>query len=52
VDGSNWQQVAQGPPSGPFITASFRARTVRYIRVIQTGTALNWWSVDAFAAYG
>ena len=38
VDGSAWQQVAEGP-GGPLITAAFRPARAKFVRVTQTGDA-------------
>lgn len=45
-DGTSWgNSVASGTGNGPVITASFPEQTARYIKVVQTGTASNWWSI-------
>lgn len=46
ADGTSWgNSVASGTGNGPVITASFPEQTARYIKVVQTGTASNWWSI-------
>jgi beta-glucosidase len=45
-DGTTWSApVATGTGTAALITVAFPARTARYVRVVQTGTASNWWSV-------
>ncbi|TJY38259.1 fibronectin type III domain-containing protein [Cohnella pontilimi] len=51
-DGTNWgSAVASGTGSGPVITVNFAAKTARYIKVVQTGSASNWWSIHEFNVY-
>ncbi|MNF87815.1 Sialidase precursor [compost metagenome] len=49
-NGSTWgSPIASGIGSGPTIVVNFAAQTARYIKVVQTGTALaNYWSVHEF----
>ncbi len=52
ADGTNWgSAIATGTGSGPVVTVSFTARSARYIRVVQTGTASSWWSMREFNVY-
>ena len=44
-DGTAWTQVATGSGSGQFVEVAFAARTARYLRLVQTGSAGNWWSI-------
>jgi hypothetical protein len=51
-DGSGWTKVASIVADGqPIQTATFPSQTARYIKVIQTGTAGNWWSIAEFNVY-
>ena len=43
--------VASGPGAGVSVTAKFPAKTARYIRFVQTGTATSWWSIAEFNVY-
>jgi beta-glucosidase-like glycosyl hydrolase len=52
TDGSTWgSPVATGTGTGPLITASFSTQSARYIKVMQTGSAPNWWSIAEFNVY-
>ena len=52
TDGSSWNApVATGNGSGALLDITFTARTTRYIKVIQTGSVGNWWSIAEFNAY-
>ncbi len=51
-DGTNWgSAVASGAGSGPVVTADFGTRQARYVKVVQTGTASNWWSIRELNVY-
>jgi hypothetical protein len=51
-DGTNWgSAIASGTGSGPVITADFAAKNAHYVKVVQTGTASNWWSIKEFNVY-
>ena len=55
ADGLAWTQVATATGSGQFVDVPFAARTARYVRLVQTGSAGNWWSIhelDLFAPSG
>lgn len=43
--------VASGSGSSALTDITFAARDARYIKVVQTGSAGNWWSVAEFNAY-
>lgn len=45
TDGVTWTPVKSGTGTSATISAQFTARDARYVRVTQTGTASNWWSV-------
>ncbi|WP_261807980.1 discoidin domain-containing protein [Paenibacillus sp. N3.4] len=53
-DGVNWgRPIATGAPdSGPIVTINFEPQTIRYFKVIQTGTASNSWSIRELRVYG
>ncbi|WP_246362135.1 family 16 glycosylhydrolase [Paenibacillus alba] len=51
-DGTNWgSAIASGTGTAPLITVNFASKTARYIKVVQTGTGTNWWSVREFNVY-
>jgi len=51
-DGTNWgTAVASGTGSSAVITVDFAAQSARYIKVVQTGTASSWWSINEFNVY-
>ncbi|OPH56934.1 hypothetical protein BC351_26330 [Paenibacillus ferrarius] len=51
-DGTNWgSAIASGTGTAPLITVNFASKTARYIKVVQTATATNWWSVREFNVY-
>ncbi|MFB9274938.1 discoidin domain-containing protein [Cohnella cellulosilytica] len=51
-DGVNWSgAVASGSGSGPVVTAQFADQNARYFKIVQTGTASNWWSIREINVY-
>jgi glucosylceramidase len=44
-DGQSWQEAATGEGSGQLTAIDLRATHARYLRITQTGTAPQWWSV-------
>jgi hypothetical protein len=51
-DGTSWTKVASIVGDGqPLQVASFPAQTARYIKVVSTGSAGNWWSIAEFNVY-
>ena len=50
-DGSDWTKVASIASGQPVEMASFGTQTARYIKVVNTGSADNWWSIAEFNAY-
>ncbi|ANE46435.1 hypothetical protein SY83_09290 [Paenibacillus swuensis] len=50
-DGANWgSAIATGTGNGQYVTATFALQQARYVRILQTGNAGNWWSIkDVFA---
>ncbi|RXZ81941.1 hypothetical protein EBB07_13135 [Paenibacillaceae bacterium] len=51
-DGSNWSIVASGSGSEAALLVEFPVQTARYVRIVQTGTAGNWWSIADLQVYG
>ncbi|GAB3255154.1 discoidin domain-containing protein [Nocardioides dilutus] len=51
-DGTAWTQVASiAGPGQPTQVATFATQTARYIKVVNTGSAGNWWSITEFNVY-
>jgi O-glycosyl hydrolase len=51
-DGAGWTKVASIVGDGsPVQSAQFALQTARYVKVVNTGTAGNWWSIAEFNAY-
>lgn len=50
-DGTAWQTVAEGAPTGQLTTVDVGQVTARYVRVTQTGTASAWWSIADLRLY-
>lgn len=51
-DGVNYgSSIASGTGSGPVLTVQFTGTSARYIKIVQTGSASNWWSVREFKVY-
>ncbi|WEK55047.1 MAG: discoidin domain-containing protein [Candidatus Cohnella colombiensis] len=51
-DGTSWgSPITTGTGSAPIITVSFTAQNARYIKVVQTGVASNWWSIRELNVY-
>lgn len=52
-DGTNWSNpVATGTGDSAKVTVDFAVQTARYIKVVQTGNASNWWSISEFDVVG
>jgi lysophospholipase L1-like esterase len=52
TDGSTWgNPVATGSGTGALVDVTFAAHTGRYLKITQTGSAGNWWSIAEFNAY-
>lgn len=45
IDGTNWQRVASGSVPAQDVMISIPVNFARYIKVTQTGSAANWWSI-------
>ncbi len=50
-DGSRWRTVADGTSNSQLTTIDLPPTRARYIRVTQTGTAGNWWSLADVRIY-
>jgi hypothetical protein len=46
-DGSTWTSAATGAGAGPTIVVPvvFSTQTAQYVKIVQTGSAGNWWSI-------
>jgi glucosylceramidase len=51
-DGAHWSTLATGAGSGQLTTIDVRPVRARYLRVTQTGSAPQWWSVADLRVYG
>ncbi|XEC92488.1 discoidin domain-containing protein [Paenibacillus tarimensis] len=52
TDGTDWTKVSSIVGDGQAVQlASFQTQTARYIKVVNTGSAGNWWSVAEFNIY-
>lgn len=49
-DGSTWSTVATGVGTRKATTIGFTAQAARYLRLNQTGSAGNWWSIGELTA--
>ena len=49
-DGSTWSTVASGVGTRKATTIGFTAQAARYVRLTQTGSAGNWWSIGELTA--
>jgi glucosylceramidase len=52
ADGSTWTPAASGAGSGQLTTIDIGSTAARFIRVTQTATAPQWWSVADLRIYG
>jgi hypothetical protein len=52
TDGTAWTTVSTGSGSGQAVLATFPVQVARYLKVVQTGTASNWWSIQEMNVYG
>jgi glucosylceramidase len=50
-DGSRWERVATGTGQGQLTTIDIRTTEARFLRVVQTATAPQWWSVADLRVY-
>lgn len=51
TNGTTWTTVGTGIGFGWKRPISVTPQTARYIRITQTGTATNWWSIDEVTVY-
>jgi glucosylceramidase len=52
TDGSTWTPAASGAGSGQLTAISIPSTQARYVRIEQTGSAPQWWSVADVRIYG
>jgi glucosylceramidase len=52
TDGSTWTPLASGTGSGQLTTIDVAPTSAHYLRVTQTATAPQWWSVADLRVYG
>ena len=50
-DGNTWTEVASLAAGQPVEVASFATQTARYVKVLNTGSVGNWWSIAEFNLY-
>jgi glucosylceramidase len=50
-DGTNWRTAATGTGTGQLTAADLGPTRARYLRITQTGTAPNWWSLADLRLY-
>jgi glucosylceramidase len=50
-DGEHWSEAATGAGAGQLTTIDIPATTARFLRVAQTATAPQWWSVADLRVY-
>jgi glucosylceramidase len=50
-DGSRWERLSTGAGTGQLTTIDFRVTEARFLRVVQTATAPQWWSVADLRVY-
>ena len=51
TNGSTFNEVASGTGSTSLITVNFTAQPARYIKMVQTGSSIYWWSIHELNAY-
>ena len=52
-DGTNWTTAIQGViANSRIVHMIFGSQTVRYFRIVQTGTSTSWWSIAEIYVYG
>jgi hypothetical protein len=44
--------IATGAGTGAIVTITFPTQSARYVKITQTGSATNWWSIDELNVYG
>jgi glucosylceramidase len=51
ADGAQWREAARGAGDGQLTTIDIPATAARFVRVVQTATAPQWWSVADLRVY-
>jgi glucosylceramidase len=51
IDGTRWREAARGSGEGQLTTIDIPATPARFLRVVQTATAPQWWSVADLRVY-
>ena len=51
-DGTSWTTVATGTGTSQAVLVQFPVQVARYLKIIQTGTSSNWWSIQELNVYG
>ena len=51
TDGTHWSERATGAGAGQLTTIDIPATSARFVRVVQTATAPQWWSVADLRVY-
>ena len=51
-DGTTWATVASGSGATQAIIVQFPVQIARYLKVVQTGSAANWWTIQELNVYG
>jgi glucosylceramidase len=51
TDGTHWSERARGSGDGQLTTIEIPATTARFVRIVQTATAPQWWSVADLRVY-
>jgi glucosylceramidase len=51
VDGTTWSVPLTGPGTGQLTNIALPGDPARYVRVVQTGTAAQWWTVADLRVY-
>jgi glucosylceramidase len=51
ADGTHWTEAATGAGHGQLTTIDIPATAARFLRVAQTATAPQWWSVADVRVY-
>ncbi len=50
-DGTNWTKVASIASGQQVEAVTFATQTARYVKVVNTGSSGNWWSIAEFNVY-
>jgi glucosylceramidase len=51
IDGTDWREAAGGAGDGQLTTIDIPATAARFLRVVQTASAPQWWSVAELRVY-